>query len=109
MATSAGEAGAGQQASKRPRTDDGHLDRFPDLCKILDRDSPFENSTGSLPMGKFEPGAKVCVGTELAWWSAAPAHCTPPFPPLRLERSWHVPAFALWVLEDWGVRCVWSS
>ena len=46
-------------AGKKPRVDDGHMAKFVDLKKILGRDSPFENSTGSLPMGKFEPGAAV--------------------------------------------------
>ena len=60
---------------KKQRVDDGHMDKFVDLKKILSRDSPFENSTGALPMGKFEPGAKVCPSMQSACW-----RCLPLFP-----------------------------
>lgn len=53
------DTGAAAPDGKKARTADGHMARFPDLDRILSRASPFENSTGKLPMGKFEPGAKV--------------------------------------------------
>ena len=91
-ATGAGDAG------KKARTADGHFARFPDLDKIISRDSPFENSTGKLPMGKFQPGAKVgALGVvarhcrALAARSAAHARTRAL---CRLGRTWSVHASA---------------
>jgi len=93
---------------KKQRVHDGHMDKFADLKKILSRDSPFENSTGALPMGKFEPGAKVRLLARSACWLLCFAFrkFASQNALRRLKRSWPVLRFVSLVLAAWAVRCV---
>ena len=94
---------------KKQRVDDGHMEKFVDLKKILGRDSPFENSTGALPMGKFEPGAKVSRTAKSACWLCQPAFRDGLRPTVCLQAEEKLARAKVCVIGAGGLGCEVST